>query len=55
LRLSLPMLVEHYLRRFNRELGCELREITPEAMETCGATRGRETSASFNLSLSRRC
>jgi two-component system nitrogen regulation response regulator GlnG len=28
------MLVEHYLRRFNRQLGRELREITPEAMET---------------------
>jgi two-component system nitrogen regulation response regulator GlnG len=31
---DLTMLVEHYLRRFNRELGRELREITPEAMDT---------------------
>jgi two-component system nitrogen regulation response regulator GlnG len=31
---DLPMLVEHYVRRFNGELGRELREITPEAMET---------------------
>jgi two-component system nitrogen regulation response regulator GlnG len=31
---DLPMLVQHYLRRFNRELGRELREITPETLET---------------------
>jgi two-component system nitrogen regulation response regulator GlnG len=31
---DLSMLVQHYLRRFNRELGRELREITPEALET---------------------
>jgi two-component system nitrogen regulation response regulator GlnG len=30
---DLPMLVQHYLRRFNRELGREIREITPEALE----------------------
>jgi two-component system nitrogen regulation response regulator GlnG len=30
---DLPMLVQHYLRRFNRELGREVREITPEALE----------------------
>jgi two-component system nitrogen regulation response regulator GlnG len=30
---DLPMLVEHYLRRFSRELGKEVREITPEALE----------------------
>ena len=30
---DLPMLVHHYLRRFNRELGREVREVTPEAME----------------------
>jgi DNA-binding NtrC family response regulator len=30
---DLPMLVRHYLRRFNRELGREVREVTPEAME----------------------
>jgi two-component system nitrogen regulation response regulator GlnG len=30
---DLTMLVEHYLRRFNRELGRELREIAPEAMD----------------------
>ena len=28
-----PMLVRHYVRRFNRELGGEVREVTPEAME----------------------
>jgi two-component system nitrogen regulation response regulator GlnG len=30
---DLPMLVEHFLRRFSRELGKQVREITPEAME----------------------
>jgi DNA-binding NtrC family response regulator len=30
---DLPMLVHHYLRRFNRELGREVREVAPEAME----------------------
>jgi two-component system nitrogen regulation response regulator GlnG len=30
---DLPMLVQHFLRRFGRELGREVREITPEAME----------------------
>jgi two-component system, NtrC family, response regulator AtoC len=30
---DLPMLVHHYIRRFNRELGREVREIAPEAME----------------------
>jgi two-component system nitrogen regulation response regulator GlnG len=30
---DLPMLIQHYLRRFNRELGREVREITPEALE----------------------
>ncbi len=29
---DLPLLVRHYLRRFNRELGREVREIDPEAM-----------------------
>src|SRR5262249_33122755 len=34
---DLPMLVQHYLRRFNRDLGREVREITPEAQELlCG-------------------
>ncbi|AGA31237.1 sigma-54-dependent transcriptional regulator [Singulisphaera acidiphila] len=28
-----PLLVQHYMRRFNRQLGRELREITPEAMK----------------------
>jgi two-component system nitrogen regulation response regulator GlnG len=32
-RDDLPMLVQHYLRRFSRELGREIREITPEALE----------------------
>jgi two-component system nitrogen regulation response regulator GlnG len=30
---DLPMLVQHYLRRFSRELGREVGEITPEALE----------------------
>jgi two-component system nitrogen regulation response regulator GlnG len=30
---DLPMLVEYYLKRFSRELGREIREVTPEALE----------------------
>ena len=30
---DLPMLIRHYIRRFNRELGREVREMTPEAMD----------------------
>ncbi len=30
---DLPMLVHHYIRRFNRELGREVRAVTPEAMD----------------------
>jgi two-component system nitrogen regulation response regulator GlnG len=30
---DLPMLVQHYLRRFSRELGREVREVDPEALE----------------------
>jgi DNA-binding NtrC family response regulator len=30
---DLPMLVQHYLRRFSRELGREIQEIAPEAMQ----------------------
>jgi two-component system nitrogen regulation response regulator GlnG len=30
---DLPMLVQHFLRRFSRDLGHDIREITPEAME----------------------
>jgi DNA-binding NtrC family response regulator len=30
---DLPMLVNHYVRRFNLELAREIREVTPEAME----------------------
>jgi two-component system nitrogen regulation response regulator GlnG len=30
---DLPLLVHHYLNRFSRELGREVREITPEALE----------------------
>jgi two-component system nitrogen regulation response regulator GlnG len=30
---DLPLLVQHYLRRFSAELGREVREITPEALE----------------------
>ena len=30
---DLPMLVRHYLRRYSRELGREVQEVAPEAME----------------------
>jgi two-component system nitrogen regulation response regulator GlnG len=30
---DLQMLVQHYLRRFSRELGREIREVAPEALE----------------------
>src|SRR5213079_2932314 len=30
---DLPVLVRHYLRRFSRELGREVREAAPEALE----------------------
>jgi two-component system nitrogen regulation response regulator GlnG len=30
---DLPMLVHHYVRKFNRELGREIREVTPQAMD----------------------
>ena len=30
---DLSLLVQHFLRRFNRELGREVREVAPEAME----------------------
>src|SRR5207247_5865098 len=30
---DLPMLVQHYLRRISRELGREIREVAPEALE----------------------
>ncbi len=32
-REDLPLLVRHYLRRFNRELGREVQEVDPEVME----------------------
>jgi two-component system nitrogen regulation response regulator GlnG len=30
---DVPMLIQHYLRRFSRELGREVRDVAPEAME----------------------
>src|SRR5205807_10616857 len=30
---DLPMLVQHYVRRFSRELGREVREVAPEVLE----------------------
>ena len=30
---DLPLLVRHYLRRFSRELGREVREVAPEVLE----------------------
>src|SRR5439155_20308040 len=30
---DLPLLVRHYVRRFSRELGREVREVAPEALE----------------------
>ena len=43
---DLPMLVHHYVRRFNRELGREVREVTAEAMERLCSYPWRATSAS---------
>src|SRR5262249_51761374 len=34
---DLPMLVRHYLRRYSRELGREVREASPEALEVLRA------------------
>jgi DNA-binding NtrC family response regulator len=34
---DLPMLVQHYMRSFNRELGREIREIAPEALALLSA------------------
>src|SRR5437868_2220747 len=34
---DLPLLVRHYLRRFSRELGREVREASPEAVEVLRA------------------
>jgi DNA-binding NtrC family response regulator len=34
---DLPMLVQHYIRRFDRELGREIREIAPEALAMLSA------------------
>ena len=33
---DLPLLVQHYVHRFSRELGREIREVTPEVMERLG-------------------
>src|SRR6202030_412494 len=33
---DLPMLLQHYLRRFSQELGREVLEIAPEALELLG-------------------
>src|SRR5207247_3957611 len=30
---DLPLLVQHYLRRYSRELGREVREVAPDAVE----------------------
>src|SRR6201996_9011113 len=30
---DLPMLVQHYVRRISRELGRDIREVAPEALE----------------------
>ena len=52
---DLPLLIRHFLRRFSRELGRDVREAAPEALERLRATRGRATSASCRASSSRRC
>src|SRR6516225_9102168 len=44
---DLPLLVQHYLRLFSRELGREVREIAPRRWSGCVITTGRATSASF--------
>jgi two-component system nitrogen regulation response regulator GlnG len=33
---DLPLLVQHFLRRFSKELGREVREVAPEALERLG-------------------
>ena len=52
---DLPLLVRHFLRRFGRELGRDVREAAPEALERLRATRGRATSGSCRASSSRPC
>ena len=48
---DLPLLVEHFLRRFSPELGKEVYRIAPEALEVLGAaTPGPGTSASCRAS-----
>src|SRR5947209_11395390 len=36
---DLPMLVQHYVRRFSRELGRDIREVDPEVLERLHAAR----------------
>ena len=52
---DLPLLVQHYLRRFSRELGREVREVAPEALSGCAATPGRATSGNCRASSNRPC
>ena len=46
---DLPLLVQHYVRRFNRELSRDVRQVTPEAIERRGPL-ARATSASCRAS-----
>ena len=50
---DLPLLVRHFLRRFGRELGRDVREAAPESLERLRATRGRATSGNCRASSSR--
>ena len=53
---DLPLLVDHFLKRFSRELGKEVRQHRRRRRwRCCGATPGRATSASCRASSSRRC
>ena len=52
---DLPMLVRHYVRRCNRELGREISEIDPETISAFRAIRGRGTSGNCRASSSKPC
>ena len=51
---DLSLLIRHFLRRFGRELGRDVREAAPEGPSGCAPTRGRAISVSFRACSSRR-
>ena len=52
---DLPLLVQHFLRRFRRELGARSARLPPRRWSASRVTRGRETSESCRASSSRAC